>query len=73
MAPPDKQSGGYTELWNPFKRITSGVSAAEKALYSGTAARVYRLTTLQIEDVEFHRPLLRFAWLASAWLRLPRY
>ena len=43
--PPDKQSGGYTELWNAFKRITSGVSAAEKkALYSGTAARVYRLT-----------------------------
>jgi L-fuconolactonase len=44
--PPDKQSGGYTELWNAFKRITSGASAAEKqALYSGTAARVYRMTT----------------------------
>jgi Uncharacterised protein family (UPF0014)/Amidohydrolase len=43
--PPDKQSGGYTELWNAFKRVTSGASAAEKmALYSGTAARVYRLT-----------------------------
>ena len=43
--PPDKQSGGYTELWNAFKRITSGASAAEKtALYSGTAARVYKLT-----------------------------
>ena len=43
--PPDKQSGGYTELWNAFKRITSGVSAVDKkALYSGTAARVYRLT-----------------------------
>ena len=28
--PPDKQSGGYTELWNAFKRITSGASAAEK-------------------------------------------
>ncbi|MSP05345.1 MAG: amidohydrolase [Acetobacteraceae bacterium] len=43
--PPDKQSGGYMELWNAFKRITSGASAAEKtALYSGTAARVYRLT-----------------------------
>jgi predicted TIM-barrel fold metal-dependent hydrolase len=43
--PPDKQSGGYTELWNAFKRITSSASAAEKrALYSGTAARVYRLT-----------------------------
>jgi len=43
--PPDKQSGGYTELWNAFKRITSGASAVEKtALFSGTAARVYRLT-----------------------------
>ena len=43
--PPDKQSGGYTELWNAFKRITAGASANEKtALYSGTAARVYRIT-----------------------------
>ncbi|MGE0223057.1 MAG: amidohydrolase [Acetobacteraceae bacterium] len=43
--PPDKQSGGYTELWNAFKRITAGASPDEKkALYSGTAARVYRLT-----------------------------
>jgi len=42
--PPDKQSCGYTELWNAFKRITSGASATEKAaLYSGTAARVYRM------------------------------
>jgi L-fuconolactonase len=42
--PPDKQSGGYTELWNAFKRITAGASAADKkALYSGTAARVYKL------------------------------
>jgi L-fuconolactonase len=42
--PPDKQSCGYTELWNAFKHITAGASAAEKtALYSGTAARVYRL------------------------------
>ena len=43
--PPDKQSGGYTELWNAFKRISAGASAADKtALFSGTAARVYRLT-----------------------------
>ncbi|HEX4506887.1 MAG TPA: amidohydrolase family protein [Alphaproteobacteria bacterium] len=43
--PPDKQSCGYTELWNAFKRITANASASEKkALYSGTAARVYRLT-----------------------------
>ena len=45
--PPDKQSSGYTELWNAFKRFTSGAAVAEKkALYSGTAARVYRLTAL---------------------------
>jgi L-fuconolactonase len=43
--PPDKQSCGYTELWNAFKLITANASAAEKtALYSGTAARVYRIT-----------------------------
>ncbi len=43
--PPDKQSCGYTELWNAFKRITVNASAEEKkALYSGTAARVYRIT-----------------------------
>ena len=43
--PPDKQSCSYTELWNAFKRITAGASAAEKrALYGGAAARVYRLT-----------------------------
>ncbi|MSP00213.1 MAG: amidohydrolase [Acetobacteraceae bacterium] len=42
--PPDKQSCGYTELWNAFKRLTAGASAEEKtALYSGTAARVYKL------------------------------
>jgi predicted TIM-barrel fold metal-dependent hydrolase len=42
--PPDKQSCGYTELWNAFKIVTAKASAAEKtALYSGTAARVYRL------------------------------
>jgi L-fuconolactonase len=42
--PPDKQSGGYTELWNAFKRITAKATPAEKkALYSGTAAKVYRL------------------------------
>jgi L-fuconolactonase len=40
--PPDKQSCGYTELWNAFKIITRAASATEKqALYSSTAARVY--------------------------------
>jgi L-fuconolactonase len=42
--PPDKQSGGYTELWNASKRIAVGASATENtALFSGTAARVYRM------------------------------
>ena len=42
--PPDKQSCGYTELWNAFKRISANASASDKkALYSGTAAKVYRL------------------------------
>jgi predicted TIM-barrel fold metal-dependent hydrolase len=43
--PPDKQSGGYTELWNALKRITANASAVEETeLYNGTAARVYGLT-----------------------------
>jgi L-fuconolactonase len=44
--PPDKQSCGYTELWNAFKIISKAASTAEKrALYSGTAARVYRMAS----------------------------
>ena len=42
--PADKESCGYSILWNAFKRLAAGFSAAEKqALSSGTAARVYRL------------------------------
>jgi L-fuconolactonase len=42
--PPDKQTCGYSVLWNAFKRITEKYSAAEKAaLYRDTAARVYNL------------------------------
>lgn len=42
--PVDKGSCGYGVLWNAFKRIAAGYSEAEKrALFSGTAARVYRL------------------------------
>ena len=42
--PVDKASCSYTVLWNTFKRIASGGSAAEKAaLFHDTAARVYRL------------------------------
>ena len=42
--PVDKQSCSYTVLWNSFKRISEGMSEAERtALFSGTASRVYRL------------------------------
>ena len=42
--PVDKQTCGYSVLWNALKRITQNCSAAEKAdLYRDTAARVYRL------------------------------
>jgi L-fuconolactonase len=42
--PVDKGSCGYAALWNAFKRITTGASAEDRAaLFSGTAAKVYRL------------------------------
>ena len=42
--PVDKRSCSYGVLWNAFKRLAAGCSAAEKtALFSGTARRVYRL------------------------------
>ncbi|CAN5920508.1 amidohydrolase family protein [soil metagenome] len=42
--PVDKITSGYGVLWNAFKRLAAKASAAEKtALFSGTAARVYRL------------------------------
>jgi predicted TIM-barrel fold metal-dependent hydrolase len=42
--PVDKISTGYATLWNAFKLMAAGASAAEKtALFSGTARRVYRL------------------------------
>jgi predicted TIM-barrel fold metal-dependent hydrolase len=35
----------YGVLWNAFKKLAGNASAAEKtALFTGTAARVYRLT-----------------------------
>jgi len=43
--PVDMGSCDYATLWNAFKRLTAGASAGEKtALFSGTAARVYRLS-----------------------------
>src|SRR5215472_4761359 len=42
--PVDKGSCGYAALWNAFKRIAAGCSAAEKAaLFSATATKFYRL------------------------------
>jgi predicted TIM-barrel fold metal-dependent hydrolase len=42
--PVDRGTCDYATLWNAFKRIAAGASEAEKtALFSGTAARVYRL------------------------------
>ena len=42
--PVDKQSCDYTACWNAFKRIAANATPAEKAaLFSDTAARVYRL------------------------------
>jgi predicted TIM-barrel fold metal-dependent hydrolase len=42
--PVDKMGIGWAGLWNTFKQIAAGASAAEKqALFSGTARRVYRL------------------------------
>lgn len=42
--PVEKMGVGWAVLWNAFKRIAGGASAAEKrALFSGTARRAYRL------------------------------
>ncbi len=45
--PVDRWGGDYATLWNAFKRLTHGASAHEKrALYAGTAARVYKIEGL---------------------------
>ena len=42
--PPDKLSFSYPVLWNAFKRLATGYSAAEKHdLFYGAAARAYRI------------------------------
>jgi L-fuconolactonase len=44
--PPDRDGGTYGATWNAFKIVAKGCSAQEKqALFSGTAARVYRIET----------------------------
>ncbi len=43
--PVEKMGIGYAALWNALKRVTAKASADEKrAIFSGTAERVYRLT-----------------------------
>lgn len=42
--PVDGATASYPVIWNAFKRIAAGASADEKtALFSGTAARLYRI------------------------------
>lgn len=42
--PVDSATCSYPVLWNAFKRLAAGASPEEKtALFSGTAARIYRL------------------------------
>jgi L-fuconolactonase len=42
--PVEKMGIGYAGIWNAFKRLAAGASAEEKrALFAGTAQRVYRL------------------------------
>ncbi|MEZ5557741.1 MAG: amidohydrolase family protein [Pseudomonadales bacterium] len=51
--PVDKECVSYRTLWNLFKRIAArlGLSPAEKAaIFSGTAARVYRLPTTEVQS-----------------------
>ena len=45
--PVDRWGGDYVTIWNAFKRLTHSASADEKrALYAGTAARVYGIEGL---------------------------
>jgi len=42
--PVDKGTCSYPVLWNAFKRLAAGATQGERtALFSGTAARIYRL------------------------------
>jgi predicted TIM-barrel fold metal-dependent hydrolase len=42
--PPDRASVDFPILWNAFKRFAARYSVQEKAaLFSGTAAKAYRL------------------------------
>ena len=51
--PVEKMGIGYAALWNAFKRMASGYTSGEKAaLFSGTAARVYRLQDVLVQAAE---------------------
>jgi predicted TIM-barrel fold metal-dependent hydrolase len=42
--PVDQASCSYVVLWNAYKRVTQGYTAAERrALFHDTAVRAYRL------------------------------
>ena len=42
--PVDKESYGYTTVWNAFKRLSKGFSETERAaMFQGTAEKAYRL------------------------------
>jgi L-fuconolactonase len=46
--PVDKQSGGYVETWNAYKRLTTPLSVDERRdLFYRSACRAYRLPQLQ--------------------------
>jgi predicted TIM-barrel fold metal-dependent hydrolase len=46
--PVDRASCSYSIQWNEFKRLTQNYSKAERAaLFYDTAARIYRLDTVQ--------------------------
>jgi L-fuconolactonase len=55
--PVDKQSCGYTELWNAFKLTTTSLSDDERRdmLYR-SACRVYRLNDLMTTGDTLGRP-----------------
>jgi predicted TIM-barrel fold metal-dependent hydrolase len=75
--PVDKGMCGYAVLWNAFKRLAAGASAAEKAaLFSGTAVRTSGLTgsrpasrpTSAFEEVAWRRGA---AWWLSRRVAAP--
>ena len=57
--PVEKRTNSYGAVWNAFKCVTQGYSAAErKALFHDTAARVYQLGSAEDSKVSFPLPSL---------------